>query len=266
MNTIVPKKFHSLIKFSKLVLTKSSDITYNDVSLVKNIIQEKLNNGMSPNEIKKFYNIDYSDFGMFLKKSLGLQLKSNRDANINTAIKNGSRITNLKLIYKQNCNFNFDPYAYPDIPNYNLLLTHGMYHPVNNPKGVSRDHMVSKEYGWRNNIDASIISSIYNCQFLLQSENSKKNDKSCITIDDLLDRIQNNTFVNNKNTAISLPKSESHKKKISNTNSKFMVITNGSVNKRVLKTSVIPTGFRKGFTRRSKMVDSPGLEPRSSIF
>jgi len=253
MNTIVPKKFHSLIKFSKLVLTKSSDITYDDVSLVKHIIQEKLNNGMSPKDIQKFYNIEYSDFGMFLKKSLGLELKSNKEAVNNYYIKTGKSITEEKQIYKQLCEFSFDVYQYKNVPGYNLLLELGMYHPVKNKDGVCRDHIVSKEYGFRNNIDPKIIAHPANCQYLTNYDNIKKGESSSINLDQLLNRIK----IWNKTVDMSfipihksLPKTENHKKKISETNSKYMNITNGLVNKRVLKTEKIPDGFRRGLTKK----------------
>ena len=48
-----------------------------------------------------------------------------------------------------------------------------------------------------------------------------------------------------------LAKIESHKKKISLTNQKYMTITNGTINKRVLKTESIPSGFRRGLTRKN---------------
>ena len=65
MINIVPKKFHSLIKFTKLVLSKDTDISYDDVSIVTNIIKDKIDSGMTPKDIQNFYNIEYTDFGMF---------------------------------------------------------------------------------------------------------------------------------------------------------------------------------------------------------
>lgn len=253
MSSIVPRKYHGLIKFTKLVLKTDSEISYNDVSLVKDIIQQKIDSGLSPKDIQNFYNLKYSDFGMFLKKSLGVNLKSNKEAVTNYYTKIGKSITEKKLVYKKLCEFNFDVYQYPKIPNYNLLLDLGIYHPVNNKDGVCRDHIISKEYGFRNNIDPSIISHPANCQFLTNYDNIKKGESSFLNLDQLIERIEkwNNEeeidFVSIRKT---LPKTESHKKKISVSNSKYMNVTNGIINKRILKSDTIPDGFYRGMIRK----------------
>ena len=253
MENLVPKKYHSLIKFTKLILNTDRDVSYNDISLVKDIIQNKLDSGMSPKDIQNFYNLKYSDFGMFLKKSLGLTLKSNKEAVNNYYIKIGKSITEEKLLYKKLCEFTFDIHQYPDIPNYNLLLELGIYHPIHNKNGVCRDHIVSKEYGFRNGVDPTIISHPANCQFLTNYDNIKKGESCFLNLDQLMERIEKwNTskefnFVSIHKT---LPKTENHKKKISITNSKYMNITNGKINKRIIKTDIIPNGFYRGMTRK----------------
>ena len=253
MTNLVPKKYHSLIKFTKLLLSKDNNITYNDVSLVKHIIQEKLDSGMSPKDIQQLYNLKYTDFGMFIKKTLGLKIKSNKEAVNNYYIKSGKAITEEKRIYKNLCEFSFDPYKYKNIPNYNLLLEFGIYHPTKNPNGVCRDHIVSKEYGFRNNIDPYIISHPANCQFLTNFDNIKKGESSSINLDQLNERIKNwneETEMSFIPVHLFLPKTEIHKRKISITNSKYMLVTDGIINKRVLKTEKIPIGFRQGLTRK----------------
>lgn len=45
-----------------------------------------------------------------------------------------------------------------------------------------------------------------------------------------------------------------------------MSITNGVENRRVLKTEAIPDGFRRGMTRKHKLVGQPGFEPGSEMF
>lgn len=266
MSKIIPSKNHSLIKICKLILNKDSVITEDDVSSLKEIIQNLLNSGLSPSDIKNKYSINYSDFGMFIKTSLGLKLKSVQEAVQNYYISNGKSLTDKKRIYKKECQFLFDPYAIKEIPGYQILLDLGIYHPVNNPLGVCRDHMVSIEYGWRNNIPPNIISSPMNCQFINNLENIKKGSSSCINIDQLMDRINNTKFQSIPKTYIKISKSKSHKEKISITNSKYITVTNGIKNLRILKNSSIPDGFRRGMTRKNKMVVQPGLEPGNKIF
>lgn len=147
------------------------------------------------------------------------------------------------------------------LPGYSLLIEHGLYHPINNPGGVCRDHIVSIAYGWRNNISPKIISDPGNCQFLTAIENCKKNDKSGMTIDSLKERIKNNDFSPVKNNTIYLPKTKNHREKISEANKKYMTITDGQQNFRVYKSSNIPAGFKRGMTRKNKMVGAVGVEP-----
>lgn len=96
---------------------------------------------------------------------------------------------------------------------------------------------------------------------LLPFDNVKKNSACSITTEDLLDRISNGDFSKLKNSFKQLPKTAEHKLKISNTVSKYMCVTNGMMNLKILKTDSIPDGFRRGMTRKHKMVGEVGIEP-----
>ena len=263
---LIPLTKHAVIRVCKTVLKKQAEITEDDVISLKNIIQSHLDSGLTPAQIRDLYQLQYSDFGMFIKKSLQMTIKTHQEALVNYCKKAGKAMSEPKAKYKMACQFKFDPYSAKDIPGHALLLEHGLYHAVLNPSGVCRDHMVSVEYGWRNNIPAALISSPYNCQFISNNENITKGASCCLTVDQLVERISSGAFAFTKNVLISLPKTESHKKKISETNKQYMNITNGSINRRVLKTTEIPVGFRQGLTRKSKLVGQPGFEPGSEIF
>ncbi len=97
---------------------------------------------------------------------------------------------NDSLTYRRKCEFKFNLKDYPDEFDFQLLTEHGMFSPKKNPKGVSRDHMLSVQYGKENRIDPAIISHPANCKLMLQGENTTKKSKSSITYDDLLKRIQ----------------------------------------------------------------------------
>lgn len=59
-----------------------------------------------------------------------------------------------------------------------------------NLNGISRDHIISINYGFKNNIDYKIISHPANCQLLRHSENSKKYTKCDLTLKELLNKIK----------------------------------------------------------------------------
>ena len=261
MSAPIPKSYHAIIKISKLILNTDEIITESHVNDIKIIIQNHLNSGMSPNDIKKYYSLEYTDFGMFIKKCLGIKIMSCKEAINNYNKKTGRSISDEKATYYKLCEFKFNPYSIPEIPGYESLITLGIYHPIKNPSGVCRDHIVSKSYGWRNHIDPNIISHPANCQFITNLENISKNDKSFITINDLEERIRNNSFQPISKTIVKLAKSKDHKNKISVTNSQYMTITNQVHNLRILKSEDIPDGYWRGITRKNKMVGAVGLEP-----
>lgn len=226
--------------------------TYADLKQFRNEIYEMIHqNNMSCQEIKKHFKLYQKDFGSFIRRCLYIKTKTQSEALNNYFIKNNIYITNDKNIYLQQCQFNFDPYAYPQIPGYELLISNGIYHPVNNKNGVCRDHIISKEYGWRNNINPQIISNIHNCQFLLNKTNIEKSSQSWLTLEELEKKIDDNNFTFCPNPVNNLPKSEAHKLKLSELNKLYMFATNGIENIRILKTQQLPDGFRRGITRKN---------------
>lgn len=255
---LINKRFHALIRMIQLVLNVENP-TFHDKQCLKEKFEEMLSSGMSPTDIKNHYKIQYSDFGMFLKKSLDINLLDHSDAVNNYYRNEGRSVTDEKSIYQKQCDFLFDPYSIPSIPGYELLLEKGMYHSTRNKNGATRDHIISVEYGWRNKIDPSLLSHPANCQFITNINNIKKGSSCGSSLDDLLRKIQMNVFEVIQITYRQLPKTTEHKQKISETNKKYMLITNEIENKRILKTDPIPEGWRRGFIR--KMVRQDGFEP-----
>jgi hypothetical protein len=96
--------------------------------------------------------------------------------------------------YRTECKFQFLLRDFPKEFDFQLLSKHGMYSAKNhgnNMKGISRDHMVSISFGFENKIPAKIISHPANCQLLLQSHNAAKKTRCAITIEELMERIEN---------------------------------------------------------------------------
>lgn len=94
------------------------------------------------------------------------------------------------MMYRLLCTFKFNLKDYPDEFDFKILNEHGMFHPVKNPKGVSRDHTLSVQFGKDNQIDPRIISHPANCRLILQSENTRKGSNSNITLEELLVKIE----------------------------------------------------------------------------
>lgn len=98
------------------------------------------------------------------------------------------------LLYRQRCNFHFNFNDYTNKFDSTLVEKYGWYSPVNkgnNPNGVSKDHMVSVKTGYDLGIDPNIINHPANCQILLNKQNQSKGKKNSITVEELLERIQN---------------------------------------------------------------------------
>lgn len=95
--------------------------------------------------------------------------------------------------YRQACAFKFAIKNFPEEFDCLLLEQYGIYKASNrgnNLTGVSRDHMISINYGFKNKIPSKIIAHPANCQLLLHSENSKKHTKCSITLEELVERIR----------------------------------------------------------------------------
>lgn len=72
-----------------------------------------------------------------------------------------------------------------------LLNKYGVFNTHTNSKGCVRDHLLSRKYGFENNIDPEIISHPANCEIVLHAENVRRsmtNDNQ-ITLTELLERI-----------------------------------------------------------------------------
>ena len=76
------------------------------------------------------------------------------------------------------------------LPGWNLYLKYGTYNPSSNINGVDKDHMVSRSYGWKHDIDPYLISHPANCQFLIHGPNCKKSASCALTVDELIERVQ----------------------------------------------------------------------------
>lgn len=74
-----------------------------------------------------------------------------------------------------------------------LLNKHGVFNNKTNTTGCVRDHLLSRRFGFENNIPTWIISHPANCEIVLHSENvrRKNTNDNLISINELLERINN---------------------------------------------------------------------------
>jgi hypothetical protein len=96
------------------------------------------------------------------------------------------------LFYKNRCRFNFNLADFPGEFDFSLVEEHGWYSAKNrgnNMKGVSRDHIISVMFGFKNGIDPDIISHPANCRLLTQSQNASKGKKCDMPVEELIEKI-----------------------------------------------------------------------------
>lgn len=172
----------------------SNQITYKKIINQDNRnhnIFEKRQRGPKPKEKLIYSKIKF----LFCEKTK--QWYSNR--NIDGSYRRCSPyIKGDKEKYYNAARFKFNVYHYPEEFNIQLIEETGWYtcpgkkrkNGIKNINGVSRDHIISVSYGYKNNIDPSIIAHPANCRIILQSENKKKSGRCSLTLEQLLERIK----------------------------------------------------------------------------
>jgi hypothetical protein len=108
-------------------------------------------------------------------------------------------VKTIKEQYYFNARFKFNVYHFPDKFDLDLIKTHGWYscpgkkrkHDQKNINGVSRDHLISVSYGFKNSIDPKILSHPANCRIMIHLENKRKHAKCELTLNELLAKIAN---------------------------------------------------------------------------
>ena len=94
--------------------------------------------------------------------------------------------------YRIKASFKFNIYDYPDYFDLELSKEHGLYtakNKGNNINGVVRDHIYSVKDGFINNVDPYLLAHPANCNIIKHIDNCKKNSKSNISLDELLQKI-----------------------------------------------------------------------------
>lgn len=99
-------------------------------------------------------------------------------------------VENKENYYKQS-QFKFSLSEFPDKFDLSLFKSEGVYHPIMNPNGISRDHIIPISWGYLNKIDPKIISHPANCELMKHKENQAKGKKIIFSLNELLEKIKN---------------------------------------------------------------------------
>lgn len=161
-----------------------------------------------------------------------------------------------KLNYRKQCQFKFSPFDEPNILGYDLLQHFGFTKGFDE-NSLHRDHMVSIDYGWENNIEPKIISHPANCRLLLARENIRKGSGCSISIEQLHERIRLwNTNDNNVEITETSSKSESHRENISKSLRGRKWYNDGTRNISISENEIIPNGFTRGMLKTKRINES----------
>lgn len=140
---------------------------------------------LSTSELANMFNIEYSDFGMWLKKALQLQLRSRQSSLKLSASKRERNFDSDYSMYRHLSKFTFGISEYARLPGLDLAKFNGWYHPLNNPNGAVRDHKLSVKYGFEHNIPPYILRHPANCEILSHKTNCAKGSKCSISLESL---------------------------------------------------------------------------------
>lgn len=189
---LYPARLFGQRKWTGLFCNKSPDtVTYDDVEQFRQYLHNAIHvENLSPKQIAARHNFESSNFGTIMAVIFKIKLKDLRTAQKNSAIQKDRVLTDAKSLYYKQCGFKLSQQDVTRVPGFDLLIKNGMYHPVNNPNGMVRDHILSRSEGYQKGYDPAIISHPANCQFITNYENIKKNSASDITYEQLLVRIQ----------------------------------------------------------------------------
>lgn len=130
--------------------------------------------------------------GPYTKIFLNTCYKTNQPFFAPTYKKYHPKLKSPRDKYVDKCKFNFALTDYPEWFDLNLIKMYGMYSTpgsrsgVRNLNGVSRDHLLSINDGWNQNVPPEMLSHPANCCLVRHRDNQSKNSKSVITYNELI--------------------------------------------------------------------------------
>ena len=190
----VSTKSHAVIAACRHALNKplkEGSITYDDLETVKQECIRLMHTEKIPT---RSVCLDYLGMktynGSFLINCLHVQTPSVQEIGDRVREKNLPTKTDREKYYAE-CKFNFPDDLLPYTKSSDLIGQYPWYNP-HYPKenGLTKDHMISRNYGYEHNIDTYLISHPANCEIMLRDDNSSKQEKCSISIDQLIERVE----------------------------------------------------------------------------
>lgn len=177
---------HDKTKITKLNNINQEGLNSYEVAAIKSVETRKLNGFNSAENY--WNNVSIEDKNKRLKS----QIKKMRETCENLGLWLPKEKTGDYTIYFRASKFKHGFHT-TEPKELVLLKELGVFNKYNNTKGCVRDHLLSRKYGFENNIPVWIISHPANCEIIPHSENvrrSRTNDNQ-ISLDELINKISN---------------------------------------------------------------------------
>ena len=91
-------------------------------------------------------------------------------------------------VYRRRARFNFTDYS--RIEGYELVEQIGWFHPIENKKGATKDHLYSVYDAWLNQVPIEVVNHPANCKIITFDDNRRKSRKSVLTLEELYEKIR----------------------------------------------------------------------------
>ena len=139
---------------------------------------------------REYLGIDGLRDGQFIKDVFHVQLPSLQEIGKRWHAKSMIDKTEREKYYIE-CKFRFPDELLPYTEKSELIGRYPWYNPFH-PKenGLTKDHMISKKYGYKHNVDTYLMSHPANCEIMLLSDNASKQDKCSLTVEELIERVE----------------------------------------------------------------------------
>lgn len=169
-------------------------ITKSDLILVQNICHKLMYQyNWNPVQVCSDFLGMAFPYLQFIPNCLKVKLKTPGEGVRSYHKKKGTyRNMESKKKYKMECDFHMNFELHSLLANFTDVNIKKWYNQKSGYKNEysTRDHMISKEHGYWFNIDTYLMSHPANCLLMKQKDNSSKNDRCSITLNELIERVE----------------------------------------------------------------------------
>ena len=194
LDIFIPTKMHAVIKACRHALNKpleNGSITFQDLEIVKQECIRLIHQEKMPTKLVCLNYLGMKSANTsFLINCLHIPAPSVKEIGSRVRERNLPTKTDREKYYAE-CKFTFPDELLPYTKSSELIGQYKWYNP-HYPKenGLTKDHMISKKYGYYHKIDPYLISHPANCEIMLRDNNSSKQDVCSLTIEQLIERVE----------------------------------------------------------------------------